>query len=107
EERAHYAEALRLRGWLLDLRGMPDAAEASLRESVDVARAQGARSWELRAATTLARLLMSQDRREEALALLTPAYDWFTEGRDTKDLMTAAQVLHELHGSEDRPVRLR
>jgi class 3 adenylate cyclase/tetratricopeptide (TPR) repeat protein len=98
EERSHYAEVLRLKGWLLILRGDPDHAAAVLRKALTVARHQGAKSWELRAATTLARLLASRGDSAEALAVLAPAYDWFTEGRDTKDLKEAVQVLAELRG---------
>src|SRR6202171_5645352 len=76
EERSHYAEVLRLRGWILIMRGEPDQAAATLRKAVAVARDQQAKSWELRAATTLARLLLSQGNQVEALALLTPIHDW-------------------------------
>ena len=57
EERFAYAELLRLKGWMLEQRGMLDQAETSLRASIDVAREQHARSWELRAATSLAKLM--------------------------------------------------
>ncbi len=57
EERAHYAETLRLKGWILMLHGKPEDAEAGLRKAIEVARRQHARSWELRASLTLARLL--------------------------------------------------
>jgi predicted ATPase len=67
-----------------------------LREAVEVARRQGARSLELRAATSLARLLRDQDRRGEARALLKPIYGWFTEGFDTQDLKEAKALLDEL-----------
>jgi tetratricopeptide (TPR) repeat protein len=100
EERSHYAEVLRLKGWILILRGEPEQAEATLRKAIAVARDQGAKSWELRAATTLARLLASRGDRTEALALLAPVYDWFTEGHDTRDLKEAAQLLAELRGAE-------
>ena len=98
EERSHYAEVLRLKGWILILRGEPDKAEASLRKAIAVARDQQAKSWELRAATTLARLLVSQGDQAEALAVLAPVHDWFTEGHDTKDLKEAAKLLAELRG---------
>jgi predicted ATPase len=65
-----------------------------------VARDQQAKSWELRAATTLARLLASQGNQVEALAVLTPIHDWFTEGHDTNDLKEAAQLLAELRGAQ-------
>jgi class 3 adenylate cyclase/tetratricopeptide (TPR) repeat protein len=100
EERSHYAEVLRLKGWILILRGEPDHAAATLRNALTVARQQRAKSWELRAATTLARLLASRGDQAEALALLAPVYEWFTEGRDTKDLREAAQLLIELRGAQ-------
>jgi tetratricopeptide (TPR) repeat protein len=98
EERSHYAEVLRLRGWILILRSEPEQAAATLRKSLTVARHQRAKSWELRAATTLARLLASRGDQAEAFAVLAPVYEWFTEGRDTRDLREAAQLLAELRG---------
>jgi predicted ATPase len=95
-ERSHYAEVLRLRGWILTLRGESDHAASTLRKAIAVARDQDAKSWELRATTTLARLLASRGDSVEALALLAPVYDWFTEGHDTRDLKEAAQLLAEL-----------
>jgi len=100
EERSHYAEVLRLRGWISILRGDLDQAEASLRKAIAVARDQLAKSWELRATTTLARLLASRGNQAEALAVLTPIHDWFTEGRDTRDLKEAAQLLAELRSPQ-------
>ena len=100
EERSHYAEVLRLKGWILILRGEPDQAAAILRKALTVARHQRAKSWELRAATTLARLLASRGDEAEALAVLAPVHDWFTEGRNTRDLKEAAQLLAELRGAE-------
>jgi tetratricopeptide (TPR) repeat protein len=96
EERSHYAEVLRLRGWLLIHKGDLDAAETTLRQAIKIARGQQARSWELRATTTLARLLGSRGKNEDALALLQPVYDAFTEGRDTKDVKEARLLLGEL-----------
>jgi class 3 adenylate cyclase/tetratricopeptide (TPR) repeat protein len=89
------AGALHLKGEALVRR---DAAEAEscLRLSLDVARGQQAKSLELRAATSLARLLGRQGRRDEARALLAPIHDWFTEGFDTPDLKDAASVLASL-----------
>jgi len=57
-----------------------------------------AKSLELRATTSLARLLASQDRRDEARAMLAEIYNWFTEGFDTADLIDAKTLLHELAG---------
>ena len=100
EERSHYAEVLRLRGWILILRGDPEQAAVTLRKALTVARHQRAKSWELRTATTLARLLAGRGDRDEALAVLAPVYDWFTEGRDTKDLKEAAKLLIEIRGAK-------
>ena len=72
------------------------AAEAALRQSLGWAREQGALSWELRTATSLARLWDGQNRRSEALALLQPVYDRFTEGFDTADLKAAKALLYSL-----------
>jgi predicted ATPase len=99
EERSHYAEILRLMGWIQIQRGHPDEAVATLRKAIVIARKQAAKSWELRAATTLARLLASRGKKTEALALLAPVYDWFTEGHDTRDLKEAAQLLAEMRGA--------
>ena len=65
-------------------------------ERIDIARAQQAKSLELRAATSLARLWGEQGRRAEARELLAPVYGWFTEGFDTADLKDAKALLHEL-----------
>ena len=61
-----------------------------------MARAQQAKSWELRAATGLARLWQQQGKKAEANQLLSEVYDWFTEGFDTKDLQEAKTLLEEL-----------
>ncbi len=65
---------------------------------VEIARLQGARFWELRATTSLARLLADNHRRDEASAILTDIYNWFTEGLDTADLKDAKSLLQELAG---------
>ena len=96
EERLWLAEVLRLKGWMLARQGRPDEAEAQLRAAVACARAQGARSWELRGATTLARHLGSRGRAAEGRALLAEVYGWFTEGWDTRDLIEAKALLAEL-----------
>ncbi len=96
EEREHYAEALRIKGWLLSLKGDRAGAERSYLASLDWARQQQAKSWELRTATSYARLLRDQGRTREAYDLLAPIYSWFTEGFDTKDLKDAKALLDEL-----------
>ena len=67
-----------------------------MREAIEIARSEEAKSWELRAATSLARLWQSQGKRQEAIDLLAPVFDWFTEGFDTKDLKEAKALLEEL-----------
>jgi predicted ATPase len=76
--------------------GDPAEAEASLGRALILAREQGARIWELRAATALARFRCDQGRRREAGDLLAPVYGWFTEGFDTAVLQVAKDLLHEL-----------
>jgi predicted ATPase len=71
-------------------------AEACYRKAIEVACAQSAKSWELRAATRLARLWHSQGKSAEARDLLAPIYGWFTEGFDTADLKDAKALLEEL-----------
>ncbi len=97
-ERFHEAELHRIQGDLLLALPTPDPAhaEVAFREALEVARRQSARSWELRAATSLARLLRDQDRSDEACAVLQPVYDWFTEGFDTAGLKDAKALLEEL-----------
>jgi predicted ATPase len=70
--------------------------EASLRQALEVARRQQAKSLELRAAISLARLWQRQDRCQEAYELLAPVYAWFTEGFDTADLQDAERLLEGL-----------
>jgi predicted ATPase len=71
-------------------------AESCLRTAIDVARWQGARLFELRATTSLARLLKQQGKQDEARAMLAEIYNWFTEGFDTADLKDAKALLDEL-----------
>jgi tetratricopeptide (TPR) repeat protein len=97
-ERSAEAEIHRIRGNLLLAHPKPDLAqaEAAYREALEVARRQSAKSTELLAAMSLARLWQGQGRKEEARHLLQPVYDWFTEGFDTKDLKDAKALLEEL-----------
>ena len=76
--------------------GMREGAEGLLRRALEIARGQEAKSFELRVATSLARLLRHQERRNDARALLAPVYEWFTEGFDTPDLKDAKALLDEL-----------
>jgi class 3 adenylate cyclase len=99
EERYYHAETLRLRGWILALSGDPGEAERSYVASLDWARQQQAKSWELRTATSYARLMRDQGRVAEAYELLAPIYAWFTEGFATKDLKEAKALLEELETS--------
>ena len=71
-------------------------AEACYLESIEIARSQSAKSWELRAATRLSRLWHSQGKTTEARDLLAPIYGWFTEGFDTADLREAKELLDKL-----------
>jgi hypothetical protein len=96
EERWCYAETMRIRGWILSLNGDPDGAERAYLASLDWARTQQAKSWELRTATSLARLWRDQRKPAEAHALLAPVYSWFTEGFGTKDLKEAKTLLDDL-----------
>ena len=96
EERLHYAGILRLKGWMLSLKGDLEGAERNYLASLDWAREQQAKSWELRTSTSLARLWQTQGKRKEAHDLLAPIYGWFTEGFDTKDLQEAKALLSEL-----------
>jgi tetratricopeptide (TPR) repeat protein len=96
EERHYYAEALRIKGWLLALKSDPAAAEHAYIASLDWARTQQAKSWELRTATSYARLLHDAGRVAESHDLLAPVYAWFTEGFTTKDLREAKALLDEL-----------
>jgi predicted ATPase len=95
-------ELLRVRGELQLASAEHDSgllAEASFREAIDLARAQQTPAWELRAATSLGRLLLKGGRDHEVEPLLGPVYDRFTEGHDTADLRDAQAVLDSLRGS--------
>jgi predicted ATPase len=71
-------------------------AQAYFERALEVARKQQAKSWELRAAMSMARLWRDQGKRDAARDLLAPAYGWFTEGFDTLDLKEAKTLLNEL-----------
>jgi hypothetical protein len=96
EERLSYAEILRLKGWMLSLKGDLEGAEREFLASLDWARRQRAKSWELRTSTSLARLWQGQGKCQDAHELLTTVYNWFTEGFDTRDLQEAKSLLAEL-----------
>jgi predicted ATPase len=74
----------------------PKEAEACFQQALTVARQQGAKVLELRAAMSLSRLWQQQGKRDEAHALLAPIYSWFTEGFDTADLQEAKALLAAL-----------
>jgi predicted ATPase len=91
-------EALRLRGEF-KLRQNPEnaaSAERDFEDAIALSARQGASSWQLRAASSLARLRWRQGRSAEARAALGPIHDWFTEGFDTVDLKAARALLEEL-----------
>jgi predicted ATPase len=99
KERWFEAEVHRLAGEV-ELKTLePDAAKAEeyFERALTVARAQQAKSWELRAAMSLARLWRDQGKPQQAHELLAPVYGWFTEGFDTLDLKEAKALLDELH----------
>jgi predicted ATPase len=97
-ERVWEPELYRLKGELLLQQSLVSATEAEtcFHQAIAIAQNQQAKSFELRAATSLARLWQSQEKREEAYDLLTPVYNWFTEGFDTADLKDAKALLDEL-----------
>ena len=98
-ERFYEAEIYRVKGEILLKHGGPDwaaEAETCFRQALDIAEAQSAKSWELRAAMSLARLWAEQGKRAQAQDLLAPVYGWFTEGFETADLKDAKALLEEL-----------
>jgi len=100
------AELYRLRGEaLLAGAGTVSGAETAIEKAIDVARRQNAKSWELRGATSLARLLRRDQRRSiDATAVLKPVYDRFTEGFDTADLKAGKKLLDELNSLTGSPI---
>jgi predicted ATPase len=102
EERVYEAELYRLKGELTlqskvqGPKSEVEEAEACFHKAIEVARKQQAKSWELRASTSLARLWRQQGKTTEAHRMLSEVYGWFTEGFDTKDLQEAKGLLEEL-----------
>jgi predicted ATPase len=92
------AELHRPRGeyLLTDRAGESAAAEFVVSTPLPLRGSRGAKPWELRAATSLARLWAERGKRDQAHDLLAPVYDWFTEGFDTRDLKDARALLDEL-----------
>jgi predicted ATPase len=92
------AEINRIAGVISLKSSEPDAtkAETYFDRALAVARQQQAKSWELRAAMSMARLRRDQGKVEQARELLAPVYEWFTEGFDTRDLKEAKALLEEL-----------
>ena len=93
-----YAEMSRLKGVLLlqQQRPVQAEAEACFQQAIAVVQQQSAKSWELRASVSLARLWQSQGKQAESRHLLAEIYGWFTEGFDTKDLQEAKSLLDML-----------
>jgi predicted ATPase len=90
------AELYRIKGELLLEKADTSEAEQCFKKALDIARRQEAKSWELRAATSLSRLWRGQDRAAEARELLAGVYGWFAEGFGTHDLIEAKMLLDEL-----------
>ena len=101
-ERFYEAELYRLKGTLTlqsqvqGPKSQVEEAEACFHRAIEIARRQQAKSLELRAAMSLARLWQQQGKKEEARQMLAEIYGWFTEGFDTKDLQEAKALLEEL-----------
>jgi len=97
-EQWYASECYRLKGELLLQQSSDNQAEAesSFHHALEIARSQQAKSFELRVATSLARLWQQQGKRQEAYDLLAPVYGWFTEGFDTADLQEAKALLDVL-----------
>jgi predicted ATPase len=95
ESRWYKAELFRLKGTLLLQQEVPEVfqAEACFHQALAIARQQHAKSWELRAATSLLRLWQQQGKQQDAGAVLAEVYNWFTEGFDTVDLQEARTLL--------------
>ena len=98
QDLVYMPELLRVKGCLFLSMPHPnsDAIEACFTQSLELSRRQGARSWELRTAIDLARLLAKRGKLEDGRKLLQPILEQFTEGRDTADPQTAERLLAEL-----------
>ena len=98
KEKWFEAEVNRIAGEIALKSPQPDAAKAEghFERALTIARQQQAKSWELRAAMSMARLKRDQGKRDQARELLAPVYGWFTEGFDTLDLKEAKALLDEL-----------
>jgi predicted ATPase len=99
KERWCEAEIHRVAGEIALMSPKPDAAkaEAYFERALAAASKQQAKSWELRGATSMARLWRDQGKGQQALNLVAPVYGWFTEGFETLDLKNAKTLLDELH----------
>jgi hypothetical protein len=95
------AELHRLKGELILLRKLRSEAESCFRQAIEIARCQGARFFELRATTSLSRLLHDIGCRDEARSRLGEIYDWFTEGFELRDLQDAKQLLNDFNKNFD------
>ncbi|RXG88275.1 AAA family ATPase [Bradyrhizobium vignae] len=102
-ERIFEAELYRLKARTLMLRGSRDAGTELLQKALTTASAQRAKALELRAAMDLAAVWVEEGDREEAIKVLTPVYDWFTEGFETQDLKQARALLDQLRSTSARP----
>ncbi len=102
QERWWEPELYRLRGSLLVDMSSDNGSEAELcyRKAIESAQSQQAKSWELHAVTSLARLWQSQGKHQKAYDLLAPIYNWFTEGFDTADLKDAKALVAQLAQGE-------
>ena len=97
-ERYYKPELYRLKGECALESGEADTAAEYFQSGLELARQQQAKSWELRLATSLSRLWLQQEKKTEAQELLTPVYDWFTEGFETADLQEAKALLDQIQG---------
>jgi tetratricopeptide (TPR) repeat protein len=96
EQLASRSELNRIRGEILSRVGPLEAAETDFREAIALAQRMSAKTWELRATISLAKLLRDTDRVAEARAMLGEIYGWFTKGFDTADLKEAKALLNQL-----------